>query len=132
MCLPSTPTASTASRSCTPPSSLWQVPHLLTRAHARTRTHTQAPEWTGGRVIVFFLGGVTYSELRAAHQVVEETGHEIIVGKSSHAARRRVHADTRTALPVLEWWLRLAVVVEVAARGNTEVCARQGVRSELP
>ncbi len=36
---------------------------------------------TGPTIILFIVGGMTYSEMRAAYEAADATGHHIIIGK---------------------------------------------------
>jgi len=36
----------------------------------------------GGRIILFVLGGATYSETRSAYEIMKELRREVIIGKS--------------------------------------------------
>ena len=36
---------------------------------------------TGPTIIIFVVGGMTYSEMRAAYEAANETGHHVIIGK---------------------------------------------------
>ena len=44
---------------------------------------TSKKKWTGGRQIVFVVGGVTYSEIRGAYECMKEGSKEVIVGGTS-------------------------------------------------
>eukprot|EP01104_Vermistella_antarctica_P004264 TRINITY_DN14750_c0_g1_i1.p1 TRINITY_DN14750_c0_g1~~TRINITY_DN14750_c0_g1_i1.p1 ORF type:complete len:622 (-),score=199.29 TRINITY_DN14750_c0_g1_i1:130-1995(-) len=43
----------------------------------------ESPDYQGGRLIVFVIGGVTPSEVRSAEEVMKETSHEIVLGSTS-------------------------------------------------
>ena len=45
-------------------------------------------EFKGPRVIVFVIGGMTYSEMRCLHKVMKETKREVIIG-STHITTQK-------------------------------------------
>ena len=51
-------------------------------ARAKSKAGGLVPA-TGRRLIVFVLGGMTFSELRAVHEVSRSTGREILVGATA-------------------------------------------------
>lgn len=40
-----------------------------------------APKKLGPTIIVFIVGGMTYSEMRAAYEAANSTDHQIIIGE---------------------------------------------------
>ena len=48
-----------------------------------------ASELPGRRLIVFVCGGLSYSELRAMHEVAAETGRDIIIGTTAMLTPKR-------------------------------------------
>ncbi len=40
-----------------------------------------APRKVGPTMIIFIVGGMTYSEMRAAYEAANTTGHHVIIGK---------------------------------------------------
>jgi len=37
----------------------------------------------GGRIILFILGGVTFSETRSAYEIMKELRRDVVIGKES-------------------------------------------------
>ncbi|KAJ1447668.1 Sec1-like protein [Pelagophyceae sp. CCMP2097] len=53
------------------------------KAANRLSSTVKAKAFVGARVIVLFLGGVTYSEVRSAYEVSAATGREVVIGGTS-------------------------------------------------
>mmetsp|Transcript_3697 Transcript_3697/g.9263 ORF Transcript_3697/g.9263 Transcript_3697/m.9263 type:complete len:187 (+) Transcript_3697:1659-2219(+) len=47
-----------------------------------TKSATTATRFTGGRNIVFMLGGISYAEIRHVREVSQKMGREIVVGST--------------------------------------------------
>lgn len=54
------------------------------RKHEKGRLGKQPATFSGGRSLVFVAGGVTYSELRAAYEVMEQHKKEVVIGGTSY------------------------------------------------
>jgi syntaxin-binding protein 1 len=53
------------------------------RTGASPTTSTASANYAGGRNLVFVVGGMCYSELRVAREVMEKESREIVVGSTS-------------------------------------------------
>ena len=58
-------------------------------AAKRPDVRSLASELPGRRLIVFVCGGLSYSELRAMHEVAAETGRDIIIGTTAMLTPKR-------------------------------------------
>jgi hypothetical protein len=45
-----------------------------------SESETSSTKFSGPRLIIFFIGGMTYSEIKTCHQLAAEFGREIIIG----------------------------------------------------
>ena len=58
----------------------------LTHAHTHTHTQSQAAKKAGPTIIIFIIGGMTHSEMRAIYEVSKaSTDCEVVIGKPHHS-----------------------------------------------
>lgn len=65
-----------------------------TKSSFSTSFRSSGPtNFTGGRCIVFTVGGIAYTELRVAREVMNQTSREIIVGSTSFISPKEFLQD---------------------------------------
>lgn len=64
-----------------------------TRESGNWKTDKGKKKAHGGRQIVFMVGGMCYSEMRSAREVMNSTGKEIIIGSTRRIAPKDFAKD---------------------------------------
>lgn len=79
------------------------------RKTAQTTWDKKKPSVKGSRLMVFIAGGVTYSEIRAMHELCHSMGRDIIIGSTHiitprqfiYSLRHLAHGPARPPLPLI-------------------------------
>ncbi|KAJ3227967.1 vacuolar sorting protein VPS33/slp1 [Clydaea vesicula] len=58
-------------------------PSVGSNSSGSTLSSVKELKVTGPRIILFVLGGISYSEIRSAYEIMEETNREVIIGSTS-------------------------------------------------
>ena len=79
--------------------------HPHTHAHTHTHTHTQSSgavaKKGGPTIIVFVVGGMTYSEMRAAYEASASTNCEMIIGSTHISTPQEFLAKVKELKPLV-------------------------------
>lgn len=67
------------------------------KATGKSSAASSGPKsFTGGRVIVFMMGGLSYSEMRAARQVMAKESREVVIGSTAFVSPKEFLEDLAT------------------------------------
>jgi syntaxin-binding protein 1 len=66
------------------------------KSSTRPAASSGPKSFSGGRAIVFMMGGLSYSEMRAARQVMEKESREVVIGSTAFVSPKEFVDDLAT------------------------------------
>jgi syntaxin-binding protein 1 len=66
------------------------------KSSTRPSASSGPKSFSGGRAIVFMMGGLSYSEMRAARQVMEKESREVVIGSTAFVSPKEFVDDLGT------------------------------------